>query len=422
MHKIVVIGGAGDMVTVTIKAIVEQDEDVHLTIVDYNAENLERRKQEHRHPHRAEFIRGDLFDQNLMNDLVSGADLVLNAAGPYYKTALPVLKICMANRVNYCDLNDEPDTSLEAIKMHEEVKKAGIGAYIGLGASPGLTNIFAKELIEKLDEPVGVDTVWVTGDEGDVPYGRAVIAHAILIFGGHKEALTYRDGKMTTISSFVYGEKFFFSPPLGELIVFELSHPEPITIPHYYPQLKQVRNFGGLHPQAQNGLFRGLGRAVADNRLRLEEAIDFVQAIAAGKSGSLKCWKHAWSGMREQVKTGENSSRDFWDFLWKSLQGKHYDFRGAVLVKVWGLKDGHTTKLVRRTASSGPGTFFCNMAQATGTPFAAVSRMVLDGQMAPEFRKGLYCPEVWVEVPVFYRYMKRYGVDKSDLVEPIFQE
>jgi len=422
VHKLLVIGGAGDMVTVTIKAFLEYDDDSKLTIADFDSEKLNARRQEYGDPSRAEFIQADLFDRKQMRALIAESNLVLNAAGPYYKTALPVIELCKEQKVNYCDFNDEPDASMATIKMHDEIKASGIGVYLGLGASPGLSNIMAKELIEALDEAEGIDTVWCTGDEGAIPYGRAVIAHAIGIFGGHAEAESFKDGEITRIPSFVLAEKVPFTGPLGDHMVFELAHPEPLTISHYYPQLKQVRNLGGLHPQPQNGLFRGLSQAVCRNNLSLDEAIDFVQDIMAGKFGSLKCWRHGWQGMRRQVKNGECSESEFWDFVWKGLRGKHYEFKGGLFVRAWGRKDGHQITLVRRTVSSGPGTFFKNMAAVTGTPFAALSRMVLDGKADPEFRKGVFSPEAWVDVPTFYQYMGRYGVPEEDLMEPIYHE
>ncbi|MGC9323213.1 MAG: saccharopine dehydrogenase family protein, partial [Desulfomonilia bacterium] len=299
MPDVLIIGGAGDMVAVTIKALLEHDEDIHLTIVDFDSHKLEHKRQLLGNPSGATFVQGDLFDISRMNELMSGVNLVLNAAGPYDKTASPVLEVCMHQKVNYCDLNDEAESSEKLIAMHDTIKKAGIGAYIGNGASPGLTNIWAKELMKEFDEAEEVDTIWCTGDEGPVPYGRAVLAYTVGICGGQREALSFRNGKPTMIPSFVLGEKVRFSQPLGEYMVYELAHPEPVTIPHYYPHLRQVRNLGGVHPQPQNGLLRGLSQAVGNKHLTLDEAIDFIQEINVGKIGSMKCWKYAWAAMRQ---------------------------------------------------------------------------------------------------------------------------
>jgi saccharopine dehydrogenase-like NADP-dependent oxidoreductase len=422
MHNILIVGGAGDMVSVAIQVMLQHDEDVNLTVMDYDPRRLIQKRNDLGNPFRAAFVQGDLFDENRMNDLVSRSDLVLNAAGPYYKTASPVLEICMHQKVNYCDLNDEADSSMDLIGMHERVRQAGIGAYIGNGASPGITNIWAKELLEELDEPIGVDTVWCTGDEGPIPYGRAVLAHTVGICGGHGEAVSYKNGRKVRIPSFVLGEKIRFSEPLGEYVVYELAHPEPVTIPHYYPYLKQVRNLGGVHPQPLNGLLRGLSQAVCQGLLTMDEAIDFIQAANVGKLGPLKCWKYAWAGMRQQVRKGECSSSDFGQFIVKGIFGKRYDYRGGIFVRAWGVKEGRMVTLVRRSAPTGPGEIFNTMARATGTPFAALSRMVLDGKVPREYQKGVFSSEAWVDVKTFYRYMEHYGAREPQLVEPMFEE
>lgn len=421
MPDVLIIGGAGDMVGVTIKAMLEHDEDIHMTIADYDSHKLDQKRQLFGGHPKARFVQGDLFDKSRMSELMSGIDLVLNAAGPYYKTASPVLELCMHWKVNYCDLNDEAESSTDLISKHEDVKKAGIGVYIGNGASPGITNILAKELMEELDEAWEVDTIWCTGDEGPVPYGRAVLAHTVGICGGHSEALSFRNGEATRIPSFVLGEKVCFSQPLGEYMVYELAHPEPVTIPHYYPGLKQVRNLGGVHPQPQNGLLRGLSQAVCNKHLTMDEVIDFIQEVNVGKTGSLKCWKYAWSAMRQQVKKGECTSLEFWQFILNGLRGKRYDYKSGIFVRVKGKKGGQTITLVRRSATS-TGELFKNMAQATGTPFAALSRMVLDGHVSPQYHKGVFSTEAWVDVRTFYKYMERYGAKESQLLEPIFEE
>ena len=167
MKNVLVIGGCGDMVTVTIKTFLQYDEDIHLTIFDFNQEQLQIKRQAYGDSSRTRFIQGNLFDKPTVVKLIAEADLVLNAAGPYYKTAIPIVRMCIEGKANLCDLNDEPDASMDVIKMSKQVQEAGIGVYIGLGASPGLTNIWAKELMEKLDVTENIDTAWCTGDEGN---------------------------------------------------------------------------------------------------------------------------------------------------------------------------------------------------------------------------------------------------------------
>ncbi|MGC9325631.1 MAG: hypothetical protein ACP5G0_12900, partial [Desulfomonilia bacterium] len=124
---------------------------------------------------------------------------------------------------------------------------------------------------------------------------------------------------------------------------------------------------------------------------------------------------------RQQVKKGECTRSEFWQFILNGLRGKRYDYMGGIVVRVKGEKKGRMTTLIRRSAAS-TGELFYNMAQATGTPFAALSRMVLDGHVLPSCRKGVFSTEAWVDVHTFYRYMERYGAKESHFVEPICEE
>jgi len=62
------------------------------------------------------------------------------------------------------------------------------------------------------------------------------------------------------------------------------------------------------------------------------------------------------------------------------------------------------------------------MALATGLPFAALSRMILDRKVGAEHQKGVFSCESWVNTETFYQYMERYGVQKDIIMEPIFEE
>ncbi len=62
------------------------------------------------------------------------------------------------------------------------------------------------------------------------------------------------------------------------------------------------------------------------------------------------------------------------------------------------------------------------MGNATGLPFAALSRMILDGKLSDKHKTGVFAPEAWVDSQTFYQYMNRYGVSESTLMLPITEE
>ena len=131
---------------------------------------------------------------------LANAVLAIHCAGPFHKTAAPVRALCLELGVDYLDIDDDVESTLEAIALHERAVAAGVGLFVGHGASPGFTNMLALDLIRRLDEPHSVEVAWTVGDEGKTDLGRAVAEHTMHIGAG--TCLTWREGRQVTHQSF----------------------------------------------------------------------------------------------------------------------------------------------------------------------------------------------------------------------------
>ena len=76
-------------------------------------------------------------------------DTVVNCA--WYQTNLAAMEACIQAGAHYTDLGGFFDTSLKQLQLHEKWKKAGINATIGLGSTPGLTNVAGAAGAARLD-------------------------------------------------------------------------------------------------------------------------------------------------------------------------------------------------------------------------------------------------------------------------------
>ena len=70
------------------------------------------------------------------------------------------------------------------LQMNEEAKKANMTAILGLGASPGLTNILARMAMSELDDVTKVYTGWdmsaAKAEKRDISKGvNAAMVHGI---------------------------------------------------------------------------------------------------------------------------------------------------------------------------------------------------------------------------------------------------
>jgi saccharopine dehydrogenase (NAD+, L-lysine-forming) len=91
-----------------------------------------------------------------------GIETVVNCA--WYQTNLSVMEACLRADAHYTDLGGLFDTTLKQLQLDEKWRKAGINVTIGLGSTPGLTNIASAAGAAKLER---VDTINIYCSWGD---------------------------------------------------------------------------------------------------------------------------------------------------------------------------------------------------------------------------------------------------------------
>nr|WP_050570553.1 saccharopine dehydrogenase NADP-binding domain-containing protein [Acinetobacter colistiniresistens] len=356
----------------------------------------------------------DLYDKENLREVIKGAHLVVLGAGPYIRTSAPVIEACLEAKIPYLDFDDDVESTEHALALHEKAKAAGIPIYVGCGASPGMSNVLVVDAANQLDTVENIDCCWLVGDERP-GIGRAVLEHFLHITAG--DCLTWEDGKRVNHETFVE----IGYAPLGEgqdeVLLYETAHPEPITLPRKYPNAKRIRCLGGLDPAPFNGLGRGVGLAVHNGEMTVKEGVDFLEDLLNKKLGSVKGWKAAISGMMGQVKRKESTFAAMVEFLTKSAIGQTYQYRGGLLARVSGTKNGRPAVAIRRsiTAKQDP-YLFKDMAAITGTACAAFMVLALDESGK---RSGAFAPEDWAEPEAFYNALERVGTPRAEIVESV---
>ncbi len=254
--KVVILGAGAGMALPTIKILAEYEKVSSLVLADLNmdavnkvAKNLNSKK--------VETASVDVSNTVTLRKLVEGSDLVMNFVGPYYKFGTSILETIIDAKVNYVDICDEGDVTAEALKLDDKAKEKGVKAIIGLGMSPGMTNVLARFGSDALDETDEIHTHWVL-DEKDLGAG-AVTLHLFHSIDGEKP--TFSDGKVQYIKGFQEEDHLTadFGENIGKVNVYHLGHPEPISIPRNIPGVKKVANRGGFTPESLSTFFRIMG-------------------------------------------------------------------------------------------------------------------------------------------------------------------
>jgi len=257
MAKVVVLGGSGAVGSVAIKTLAGQDHFSEIIIADLN---LAKARQV------ASGLKGkkvtakkvDVLSQKSLIGAIKGSDVVLNCTGPFYKFAKPVMKAVLKAKVNYVDINDDVDVTLEVLEMDAEAKRAGVKALIGMGSSPGATNIIAKMAATNLlDETDSIDIFHAHG--GEPIEGEGVIGHRFHCMS--IDIPMFLDGKLVYVKYFegdgISLREYFTFPILGKVQLYPYPHPEQVTIPRYI-KCKRVTNKGSVLPEEYYNLIRDL--------------------------------------------------------------------------------------------------------------------------------------------------------------------
>ena len=148
--RVLVLGGAGGMGRVAVEqsaahAFVDQ-----VTVADLDGARAADVAQ--RAGAKARGIALNVNDRASMRAAIETHDLVLNTVGPFYQFGVSVLEQVIDVGVNYADICDDWEPTLEMLALDARAKAANSLALIGLGASPGITNMLALKAAAALDE------------------------------------------------------------------------------------------------------------------------------------------------------------------------------------------------------------------------------------------------------------------------------
>lgn len=257
MSKVVVLGGSGAVGRVSVKTLVRHNEFSEVVIADYQMDKAEELCKELNSP-KVTAIHFNAFDKESIRKAIKGCDVVLNCVGPFYSTVKPILELVIEEKINYVDVCDDVDVTLEILGWDKRVKEAGITALIGMGNSPGITNLLAKLASEQfLDETDSIDIFHAHGGE---PFeGEGVIAHRFHCMS--IDIPMFLEGELKYVKYFeengIALRQSFEFPLLGSIPLYPYPHPEQVTLPKYL-KTKQVTNKGSVVPNEYYNLTRDM--------------------------------------------------------------------------------------------------------------------------------------------------------------------
>lgn len=325
-----------------------------------------------------EVVEIDVTEHDKLVELISSHDLVMNTVGPFYKFATMIIEAVINAKKPYVDICDDWKPTLDLLDMHEKVKKAEIAAIIGIGASPGLTNLLAVLACSELDDVDEIITAWGTGlmKEGNKPkyyltprkfYQKfkdlPLIANAAtmhLFFETLEDIPTFKDGKMINIRPLTEAKPLQF-PGFKDTYVCHIGHPEPVTLSRVI-KAKSVSNLM-FEGKTATDIIRKYTNKISNKEISISEAsVEFF-------------------------KESRRLARD------PEIIKEYMNIPPGLCVIVTGIKDGKRRKVAIAIERSPFGA----MAGVTGVPLAITALMLINGEIK---EKGVLTPEEAISDPM----------------------
>ncbi len=242
--RTLIIGGVGNMGQGVARDLVKQEQVTQVILADLYPDP-ERLSKKLRENEKTELLKIDVQDHELMVKAFKNVNVVINTAGPFYKTAVPVAKAAVEAKVNYIDICDDYEGTefLFNSNIDKMAKEAGITVLTGMGSDPGTNNILVKWYADRLDKVDEIYLYWVVS-----------IAELEGTAWDHSLHMTlgkipqYIDGKLVLVEGGTEEVAEQFLEPLGTCHVRYVGHPQPLTLPKYIKGVKNVIIKGALIP------------------------------------------------------------------------------------------------------------------------------------------------------------------------------
>ena len=356
--KIIALGGAGDMGRRCVGDLALHPDVEELTIADYNHDAARRLAIELGGPPRVTPLRVDADDDGALVNSFRGHDVAFSAVGPFYKFEAKVARAAIEAGVPLATICDDYDAAEQVLGLDGAAREKKVTVVTGCGLSPGLSNVLARKGADQLERVDGIHVGWAASASDSKGY--AVILHVLHMVTG--EVPTHRDGRAALVRAGSEGERLEFPQPLGEVQVFHVGHPEPVTIPRFIEGVQTVTLKGGLSESYLNHLSRWLARA------RLTDT----------------------AGKKDRLGTAIK-----WTLPALSAFGKPREPMSGVRVDVVGLRDGQETRLVYSAAD--------HLNNLTAVPLAIATLMLARGQIKGP---GVLAPEACIDPDAFLRELR----------------
>lgn len=390
---VIALGGCGEMGRCAVRTALQFPNVDRIVIADRNKSRAVALARECGEKAGAYAV--DVSDPSALRKLLKQADVVLNTVGPFYRFGVPILEAAIESRCHYLDINDDWEPTLKMLELNEAAENAGITAVVGIGASPGISNLLAVQAAGELDQIDDLMTGWGLGDDSeDFASPADGEVSAAMVHWMHQCSgmiRVHRNGHLVNTSPLERVE--FDYPGIGPGVGWTLGHPEPITLPRRMPGLKTSLNVMVM-PDWIIDMVRWASQEIDHGHISVANAAAVLQGLPPVHAGGHKLpnqfavpylFRRAWTRVKRLVSPKRRSVQ--------RLPGASAIPELFALAR--GRKNGKEHCVGATIASTPAG----GMGGVTGVPLAVGLKLLVEGRIAA---RGVHAPEACIDPAVFF--------------------
>jgi saccharopine dehydrogenase-like NADP-dependent oxidoreductase len=369
MAIVLALGGCGGVGKVAVRTLLQENWCEKVIIADRSGEEAERLAQSL--GVRTSAVCLDINDREALSKSMKGVDIVMNTIGPFYRYGKIILEAAVESKCHYVDICDDWEPTLEMLDLHERAIENRITAIIGLGATPGISNLLGVIAIRMLDQAFSLHTCW------DISYAKpdfvAYKPSAATIHGIHqltRSIPVHSKGSLQmieplqSVNIILQGR---FNHPF-----YAIGHPESVTFPKYFKDLKDCYNAFSIN-RTEFVILRFLIWLVSNNLLSERQVATVVETI-----------EHL-----SDTKKGQNG----WDDIAKKV------LAGLIVPPMFaqarGIKNGREAITTCSLLSAPAG----GMSSVTALPLAIGTHWLASGKFN---KHGVFPPEAIIDPELFF--------------------
>jgi len=228
---VAVLGAGGTIAPAIVRDLAACEEVGTMTLLDLDAERAAAVATANGHG-KASAHAVDATEVGALAGALEGVAVLVNSAS--YRVNLEAMRACLEAGCNYLDLGGLYWMTHRQLELAPEFERAGLVAVLGIGSSPGKTNVMARAAVRMLGDPGEVDSIEVAAagrDPGAAPDGRLRPPYAIqtLLDELTLEPVVIRDHAPEQVAPLTSGGVVDFGEPIGAADTVYTLHSELAT-------------------------------------------------------------------------------------------------------------------------------------------------------------------------------------------------